>query len=449
MLSRPARSDAASWVTLALLVAVTAAVFLNALGVTFLLDDIGDVAGNPSAAAATFFDRLPFTNRPLTKASYALNDLVHGPVAAGYAAVNLALHLCAAALAWWLLRRAFAQSSLAAAPCLALAACLLWAIHPALTESVTYISGRSMVLSNALMLGALLAATRERPHIGLALACAVLAPLARETALILPVILLWWRLTTGKPALQWPVWLGTGLAAALILAMPRHRDLIAYSLDMRDPLLALRGNIHAAAETLSFWVQPWRVTIFPESPPPYGWLETPTLIRLAGFLAAALAAFALRRRAPVFAFGLGLALLALAPSQSFIWRADPVALKPLYLAGLGLSLAAVDLLRRLAPPLAVLAFAVFAAVPLAILTHQRNALFADATALYSDAVAKTPDNPDALIAYGSALIDDERDAEAHDILTRALDRAPDDERAMNLLELVATFRGVAPATDAP
>lgn len=428
-----------------LLLLLVAAVFSNALGVSFLLDDVGDVIDNPSAAAATFFDRLPSTNRPFTKASYALNDLMHGPQAIGYAAVNVTLHLAVTALAWILICRAFTRASAPSPELVALAVCLLWALHPSLSESVTYISGRSMLLSAVLMLGALIAATAQRSRVFVAVLCAFLAPLARETALILPVILLWWRLTIGKPVLQWPVWLGAGLAAALILAMPRHRDLIAYSLDMRDPILALRGNIHAAVDTLSYWVLPWRVTIFPEAPPPYGWLEAPTLIRIAGLVSAALVAVALRRRVPVFAFGLGLALIALAPSQSFIWRADPVALKPLYLAGLGLSLAALDLLRRIAPPPAVLALALTAAVPLGVLTSQRNALFADDTALYADAVEKTPDNPDALVAYGSALIHDERYTEAHDVLTRALDRAPDDERAMNLLELVATFRGVAPA----
>lgn len=432
------------------LLAAVALVFVNALGVAFVLDDLGDIADNPSAAAATFFDRLPFTNRPLTKASYALNDAAHGLAPMGYAAVNLTLHAIAAVLAFLLVRRAFETERAPGPVVLALAVCLIWALHPALTESVTYLSGRSMALSAVLMLGALLAATGGRPRPALAAMLAFLAPLARETALILPLLLLWWGLTIGHPAKRaWPVWLGALLAALVIAAMPRHRDLIAYSLDMRDPVTALRDNLLAAAETLGFWVQPWRVTIMPDAPPPYGWIETPTLAALAGFAAAALIAIALRRRTPVFAFGIGFALLALAPAQSFIWRVDPVALKPLYLAGLGLTLAAASLAARALPPRAVLVLALLIAVPLGVMTRERNALFARETALYADAVAKTPDNPDALIAYGSALIGEERYDEAYDVLTRAADRAPDDERAMNLLALVATIRGVAPASDAP
>lgn len=434
----------------AILATLTLGVFANALCVTFVLDDFGDVIDNPSAAAATFFDRLAFTNRPLTKASYALNDAVHAFLPSGYAAVNVALHLAAAVMAFLLVHRACLRLRIARPDLVALTATALWAVHPALTESVTYISGRSMVLSAALMLAALLAATGDRPRPVIACLLAALAPLARETALILPLIFMWWSWTIGAPrGRAWPLWLGTALAALVIALMPRHRDLIAYSLDMRDPLTALRGNLHAATQTLSFWIMPWRVTIFPDAPPPYGWSETPSLIRLAGFALAALLAFTLRRRAPLFAFALGLTLLALAPSQSFIWRADPVALKPLYLAGLGLSIAAADLLRRSLAPRLALAVALVLAAVLGVMTHQRNALFADPVALYADAVARTPDNADALIAYGAALIDQGRYDEAESALTRARDVQPDDERAMNLLAFIATIRGIGPAADAP
>ena len=431
------------------LLALVAAVFVNALGVTFLLDDIGDIVGNVSAAAETVFERLPLTNRPVTKLTYALNDALHGAVPSGYAAVNLALHLVATVCAFILCRRALTAAGMSCATAVALSACALWAVHPALTESVTYLSGRSMVLGSVLMLGAMLAATSRQPRLVTAFLCAALAPLARETALVLPLVLLWWRFTIGGPVSQGPVWLGTLLAAAVIALMPHHRDLIAFSLEMRDPITALRGNIHAAVETLTFWVMPWRVTILPEAPLPYGWLEVPTLARLAGFLAAVALALVLRRRMPVIAFGIGLALLALAPSQTLIWRADPVALKPLYLAGLGLSLAAADCLRRIAGIRIAVCVSVLVALSLGAMTASRNVLFASATALYGDAVQKTPDNPDALVAYGGALVAEQRYDEAHDVLTRALDRAPHDERAMNLLELVATFRGVAPADMAP
>ena len=425
------------------LCALVLAVFANALGVAFLLDDLGDIADNPAARAATFFERLPQTNRPFTKASYALNDALHGLAPAGYAAVNVALHLICLAFACLLARRAFEKAGPTGATMCALAACAVWAVHPALTESVTYLSGRSMVLSAALMLASLHAATGQRPQPALAFACAFFAPLARETALILPLILIWWRWTIGSPqGRDWPVWVGSALAALVIAAMPRHRDLVAFSLEMRDPLLALRDNIHAATQTLAYWFTPWRVTIMPEAPPPHAWSDPATLVRIAGILAAPALAFAVRRTAPVAAFGIGLALLALVPSNTIVWRVDPVAMKPLYLAGLGLSLAAVDIARRLAGPRIALPIAAMTALALGLQTHARNALFQNEVALFADAVAKTPDNARAWIAYGSALMADRRYDEAEIALTRGLDLAPQDERAMNLLGAIATIRSV-------
>ncbi|BCW87704.1 hypothetical protein sos41_08340 [Alphaproteobacteria bacterium SO-S41] len=427
-------------------------VFANAANGIFVFDDIGDITANPSAKAETFFARLGVMNRPLTKASYALQDLVHGPWAAGYHAVNVALHAVATVMAFGLLRRAlrFAGSSGSAATTVAFAVTALWAVHPALTETVTYVSGRSMGVSSCFVLGMLLAATGERTTGNrlIAVACAVLAPLARETALIAPVMLLWWQLTV-QPSESLaislrrftPVLIGAAIAAIVILALPRHTALIGDSLARRAPPDALLGNLHAATDILSYWVTPWRVTIDPPTPLAWGWSDARTLAKLALFAGLALAALALRRRAPVFALGIGLALLALAPSNTLLWRADPVALKPLYLGGLGLTLAASMLLLRLAGnSRAALSFlatvALFGTVLLGSHTVARNALFADEVALWRDAADKAPDYGRPWIMLGYALFNEGRYAEAEAALRRGCDLDPLDEQGAKALGLV-------------
>lgn len=435
-------SRAGPWTTVALLILI-ALVFANALGVGFVFDDVVDIADNPSAKADTFFERLPVTNRPLTKASYALNDAAHGPWPAGFAMINVAIHLVTALLALALIRRAGRGQG----PWLGAAVIALWAIHPALTESVTYLSGRSMVLSGALMLTALVAATGPSPRPMLAFLAATLAPLARETALVLPLILLWWQWTVdaGAPRRMrraWPIWAGTGIGAALMLAMPRHRDLIAFSLDLRDPITALRGNLHAATQTLSFWFGPWQVTILPEPPYPYAWHEPETLWRLALLAAGIGAALAVRRRLPLAAFGIGFTLLSLAPSQSLLWRADPVALKPLYLAGLGLCLTGAALAQRFIGPRSTFAAALILAVPLAGMTIQRNVLFASEIALFADAVQKTPEQGRAWITYAAALMGEARYDEAYTAVETGLRYDPADLTGQTLRAQLATIRGV-------
>lgn len=450
----PERAAGAAGLAALLALAVTG-VFAGALNGIFLFDDIGDITANPSAHAATFLDRLGAMNRPLTKASYAAQDALHGLNPAAFHAVNIALHALSVALAFLLLRRAARWSMADGALATGLAFCVaaVWAVHPALTETVTYVSGRSMGLSALLILVLLLAASGAPSRLSTALVflAALAAPLARETALIAPAILAWWLLTV-QPAeprrLFWrrlaPALIGAGIAAALIFASSRHADLVAYSLRTKPPLEALRGNVHAAFDILAYWATPLKVTIDPAPPLSWPWDDARTLAKLAFIAALAMAALVERRRRPLIAFGLGLALLALTPSNTLLWRADPVALKPLYLGGLGLTLAAGGLLilalstrggRRAFAAAALLVAAVLAAA-----TIQRNTLFANETALWRDATVKTPDYGRPWIMLGYALFNEGRLDEAEAALRRGTDLDPLDDRAADALALVETIR---------
>ncbi len=426
------------------------AVFANAVNGVFLFDDIADITANPSARAETFLARLAVMNRPLTKASYALQDLLHGPWAAGFHAVNVALHALSAPLAFVLLRRAALWSlhNAATATGLAFLVTGLWALHPALSETVTYVSGRSMGFSALLILALLLAGSGapSRLNGAIVFACALAAPLARETALIAPALLGWWLVTVQPPSSRtefwmrlWPALAGASIAAVLIAASPRHSDLIAYSLQHKPPLEALRGNVHAAFDILAYWAQPMNITIDPAPPLSWPWDDARTLAKLVFILALAASALIERRRRPLIAFGLGLALLALAPSNTLLWRADPVSLKPLYLGGLGLTLAAGALLasalttlagRRVFVAAILLLTAVFAAA-----TIRRNTLFANEVALWDDAAAHTPGYGRPWIMLGYALFNDGRYAEARDALSRGCDLDPLNAQAAEALRL--------------
>ncbi|MFT3810807.1 MAG: hypothetical protein QM698_12885 [Micropepsaceae bacterium] len=441
----------------ALLALLALAIFANALNGVFLFDDIGDITANPSAKAATFLDRLGVMNRPLTKATYALQDACTGHDPRWFHGVNVALHALTTALAFLLLRRA-ARSALndtALATGLAVCVTAIWAVHPALTETVTYVSGRSMGLSSLLVVILLLAGSGKPGRINAAIVfiTAFLAPLARETALIAPLMLLWWRLTLAGGQVQTarrslPAFYGAALALALIALIPRHVDLVASSLHIRPPLEALRGNIHAAFDILAYWATPFRITIDPAPPLAWGWETTETLARLAFFLGLAGVALVERRRRPLIAFGIGLALLALAPSNTFLWRADPVALKPLYLGGIGLTLAAGSvLILALSSRGGRIGFALMAAMltaALSLATFQRNTLFADEIALWTDATVKTPGYGRPWIMLGYALFNAGRLDDAAAALRRGSDLDPLDLKAAETLELVESLRGMPP-----
>ena len=436
--------------TLALLVVT---VFANALAAGFLFDDWADVVGNPAATAATFLDRLPETVRPLLKASYAVQDWLHGSWPAGFHAVNIALHAGAALLVFLLVARAARLSGMDGARVVSFACMVaaLWAVHPALTETVTYVSGRSAGLSGLLMLAALALATgpASRAAVLGAGSCAALAPLARETALVLPVLLVLWQATLASTeplplAVRRlaPVLIGAGIGALVLIAMPAHRALVDFSLQARPPLDALRGNVHAIADILWLWLAPWQVSIDPAQPLAWGWLETPTLVRLAGLAGVAALAWSLRRRAPLAAFAVGWTLLCLVPTNSVIWRVDPVALKPIYLASLGPALLFELLLVRIDRVWRRSGAAIGLAVIIAwsALTMQRNALFADPVALWQQAVDVAPERGRPRVGLGYAWLDAGNLAEAERALNEGLAREPWSIAARRGLELLAGRR---------
>ena len=429
----------------ALLVAALAAVpFAAASGAGFVFDDEDEVVGSVTPLA-TFGERLVSLGRPLLKITYALGAWVHGPSPDGFRLFNLALHVASAVLVFvlaerWLSARRTGDSG--AARMAAFAGAALWALHPLAAETVTYVSGRSMGLSTLLVLASLaLVAADDVPSTRRAAAAgllAFLAPLAKETALVLPLLLVWWEATLGPRGAPWrdrarrlvPAFAGAATAAVVLALLPRHRELLGFSLAVRPPLEALRGNVQAVPAMLGLWAFPWRISIDPARPLEWAWTEAPTLLGLV-FLGS-LAAFALvaRRRAPWPAFAIGWMLLALAPSNSFVWRLDPVGVRPLYLASVGpelLAAALVGAALTARPPAfgrAVLAGALALAGALGSSLVVRNTLYRSPVALWEDAVQKAPRSARAKNNLGFAYLAAGRLDDAERALEAARDADP-------------------------
>ena len=423
---------------LAAVLGLTVICHLPALWGGFVYDDFDDVVDNPSARAATFAGRLWGMTRPLLKASYAVQDAVHGTYAPAYHLVNLALHLVTVALVLVLLWRAARLAGHAETQAIWIGglAAALWAVHPAGVDTVGQVAGRSAGLSTALILTALWLATGPRAHpLGSGLA-AGLAVLARETALAGPLLLLVWQICLpGDQRAQraLPVWVGALVAGIVLAVLPRHRELLEFSLDQRAPIDALRANLFAVSEMLRLWLTPWQIGAVPMQPVAYGWLDGPTLVRAAGLGGALLAALTLRRRWPLLALAVLWVGVALLPANSVIWRVNPVALRPLYLAGIGLALLlALGLSRHLAGR--VLAGALIAG--LGLLTWQREMLYADPVAYFADAARKAPGQAMPLVLLGLTLANAGRVDEARATLEKALQIDPGNFEAANALRLV-------------
>ena len=144
------------------LLALTLGAYSNSFDAGFALDNRGLILQDPRLRAATGENLglilshtywWPYGEsglyRPLTTLSYLLNYAVLGNAerAAGYHAANLLLHALNVLLAYGLARRFLPGLWQPAA------VAGLWAVHPALTESVTNIIGRADLLAGASVLG--------------------------------------------------------------------------------------------------------------------------------------------------------------------------------------------------------------------------------------------------------------------------------------------------------
>ena len=398
--------------SLVALLAVAAVVFAwaNAAEGPFQWDDYAVIVQNPRVhSLGAWAAALPSGIRPVLALTYTL-QWVAGAAAVDFHRLNLAVHLITVVLAWRLCRRI-------AGPTAAIVAALVFALHPAQTEAVTYVSGRSASLAALFYLAALLVwpSAREGAPGRRALACLVflLSLGTKETAVTWPAALVLLEVAADpagdfRRALRRtaPAWAVAGLGLALLATSPRYRDLLDWSLALRGPLANLPSGVQATGYLLSRLVLVHRLSIDPGLVAPAGW-SAPLAVGGGVLVAAGGLALATLRRYPAPSFAVLWFLLQLLPTSSVVARTDVVSERHLYLAMLGPGFLAglvVEALRRrggLASTGAAGATAIVV-VALAVATHLRNRDYASEVTLWAAAVRLTPDNPRALNNLGWA-----------------------------------------------
>jgi protein O-mannosyl-transferase len=149
------RVDWTGLIGCAILAAGAVAVYGRTFSVPLLLDDKPSIADNmsihrlwPLWPALTPPNNAGVGGRPLLNLSYAVNYAFGGDAVFGYHLVNLIIHVLAGWTLFALVRRTLRRPILAerfgpAATPLALAVSALWTWHPVQTESVTYLSQRA------------------------------------------------------------------------------------------------------------------------------------------------------------------------------------------------------------------------------------------------------------------------------------------------------------------
>ncbi|HEX8148335.1 MAG TPA: tetratricopeptide repeat protein [Pyrinomonadaceae bacterium] len=198
-----------------LLVAVSALVYANSLGGEFLFDDADQIVNNEQIRSwwnvlrAFTSDVWSFTSgkvtnvvpppyyRPLFTVYFTAGYKLFGLWEPGWHLLNLLVHTTATVLVYRVLRRMSASVAVAGF------AALIFGVHPAHVESVSWVSGIPDPLAALFYLPALLWYVRHRQEgrggrwLALSIAFFALSLLCKETAIVLPAVLFAWELAQG------------------------------------------------------------------------------------------------------------------------------------------------------------------------------------------------------------------------------------------------------------
>ena len=403
----------------ALIAAAVALTYANAATASFQFDDWDVIVFQPLVhSIGAWWGSMPGI-RPLLKLSYAANYAISpGPIV--FHVENVAIHAANACLICALLAKRTTRA-------IALTTALIFALHPAQTEAVTYVTGRSSSLSALFVLLTLSFSTVNSWLSPALFACALMV---KETAVMAAVPLL--RLRRGLSPL-----LVLAGAAVIAAASPVYRHLLEVSLRTRGIGTNLMTQAHAIVYLMGQLVRFDRLNADPALP-----AVSALSLRVAGeallIVSLIVLGFVLRKKRPEVGYGILWFFLWLVPTNSILPRLDVVNDRQLYLALAGPAFLVAYGIGALAKKRAGVALTatVLLCATLASATHVRNRVYHDEITFWSDVVAKSPWNARGFNNLGFVLAKSHRDDEADAALRRALELDPNYVRAAVNLKLL-------------
>jgi tetratricopeptide (TPR) repeat protein len=454
-MSKARRKDKASsqlpslWLILIVLIGLGAIAYSNSFSAPFVFDDLLSIQKNASVRFGNFNWNI-LSGRALLYVTFTLNHIWTQQNVWSYHLVNLVFHLINGVLLFFVAQHVFhrALADLRLSRLYAFGAALFFVVHPLQTESVTYVSSRSELLSTLFYLVAFLVfVSRPEARIGFLLSLAiatlfVFGMSAKETVISLPVTLLLydllflskfeWRAVLSR----WRFY-GTFLVGAVA---------VAYYV----ATVTLRGSIGPGREGhLSVWhyfltqlramVRYVYLTFFPvglnldyDFPPSVSLFEPKIIGSLIFLSALVVLGWLWRRSQPIFSFSIFWFFLTLAPTSSVVPILDVIFEHRMYLPMVGISLSfpvfVVLATRYLRDRISFVPNpAAVAAVLLIILTvgtFRRNYTWGDEVRLFEDVLKKSPQKARAFNSLSWAHYKKGQYPEAIAVLQKALEVIP-------------------------
>jgi len=418
------------WMAPLLVICIGAIAYCNSLGGPFIFDDVAAIVRNPQICSLNPF-KYPspgptaIAGRPAVIFSFAANYAIGGLRVEGYHLTNLLIHLGAAMLLYGVVRRTLLQSEKwfgrfgSSATWVAAMVAAVWVAHPLDTQSVTYIVQRSESLAGLFVLASIYCVIRSADSgnywgvLGV-VACG-LGMGSKEIVAALPILAVLYDRTflagTFKQAmkLRWRIYIGMA-ATWVFIFVSLHTGLrgtmVGFHLGI-SPLEYARTELNVIAHyfRLAFW--PTDLTLdYYDWPIARNWGDVSWVGW--GVLALAIGSLVAVRYKPWLGFlGAGFFLI-LAPTSSILpIKQEAAAEQRMYLPLAALVCVAIVcgwamVGRWRLPRWGVGIVGCIGIVLLARLTISRNEQYATSLAIWTDTVAKRPENTRARVNLGEA-----------------------------------------------
>ena len=348
--------------------------------------------------------------RPLLMASYWLSARLSPEDTWWYHFLNVVIHCVTTVFVFFIVRKLlmWANPGESRRGLLAGFAAALFLLHPAQTEAVSYVAGRSDGLSVMLAFAAFTVFLyRPEGAASWGTAAAVLLLFAaafasKEDVIALPALLvltdLWWS-SKGSHweavRRNWKVYVPMILASlggvALFWRLIAHATTAGFGFKEFTWYQYFFTQWRAIFVYLGMFLWPGNLTLDWDFPISHTVLEHGAIVWLVVLIALIATAWMLRRRFPLASYGFLVFLILLSPTSSILPIKDPVAERRLYFAILGLLLIVVDLLSRLKIDRQMLAAGGLVLLLLAgFATHARAEVWSDEVSIWEDTARKSP-----------------------------------------------------------
>ena len=463
----------AGWLLPLLLIGAGVAAYYNSFAGAFLLDDELRIVNNPQIRRLwPPWEAMAQSSRPILQVSLALNYAVGGVNLWGYHAFNLGVHILAGLVLFGIVRRMLESDDLRAryggtSRWLALAVAGIWLAHPLQTASVTYIIQRAESLMGLFFLLTLYCGIRacqspqpRRWGIAAVLACAL--GMGSKEVMVSAPILMWiydWvfisRTASETFRRRWGLYASlaaTWLVLLVSMATSRPEEVVGLNPSPGAPwsYAITQFGVIVHYLRLSIWPAP---LVFD-----YAWPLADSVAEVLPWAVVVLAllggtVLALRKRVWVGFWGAWF-FLVLAPTSSILPIADVAFEHRMYLPLAAVVAVVVigghDLFRFLGRRVRMSAdlrgwleagLVITVVTILGYATILRNDDYRSEFAMWTDTLAKRPDNARAHSNLGAALTREGKSGEAMFHYTEAIRLLPDSPEAHTNLGVVLYREG--------